>query len=757
MSNENNKVDINKHEIDIETLKKQNVNDLLSIKELYRKLKETENKISQIKYINNTLVKKLEKEYLSLEKLIIDENAQAELSHKINTTKTELKNNINKVSSQMENKLDTKANAIDVFNKNEINTKIWNMSNLGQDVKEAMTGGSVAVVGKNAVLNVNIVDNQITPNKLGFGKLGKNKFDGTFLTNTTLGGDGSDGTFTVNNSEGGISALVRVKEGVTYTISVEEGHDRFRIGECAAYPEYNTKVTKRHFADNDNKITLQAREGMQYFIIYLSSSSQSLIPSKLQVEEGAKQTRYCKPTLILDYEDETIPQNAIIKDRYQIGYQLGIGFNILTNEKIISVSEEINIIVGEKRRYNLVKGTYSYSDINAKIICVLANSDTKMLEFCKTSELINKGCEYDYLGIINNESQQIFINGNYAINGYYIKPYTDKKSFERNIIAKEVNSNFTNTSSYITPNTTGGGNALNDLYALWDDLVNKSNGYITKSLLGKDSTELPIYRYDFKPFAPQNNTMNITFPKVIFLGGIHGHERYCNYEDYRFFKELVENWTKNDVLEYLRFNVHFIVVPVQCPWGYQNKSRINSNGVNINRNHESEWKLTEKGNDYSGTAPMTEIETQLIDNLLSKNKDAIFAIDHHNFNSFAMDGHIAWFGSRAPKTHKTIFGLCNFMDGYTKKKFPWILTDNAANKSKNLYCLKNSVGGGLASTMWLKHGIQGIIYETVPSWSFSTDTQKYKGTNEDLQNLMVDLLGNLLLTVVKNNDYLISK
>ena len=38
MPNDNDKIDINKHEVDIETLKKQNVNDLLSIKELYRKI-----------------------------------------------------------------------------------------------------------------------------------------------------------------------------------------------------------------------------------------------------------------------------------------------------------------------------------------------------------------------------------------------------------------------------------------------------------------------------------------------------------------------------------------------------------------------------------------------------------------------------------------------------------------------------------------------------------------------------------------------
>ena len=52
--------------------------------------------------------------------------------------------------------------------KNEVNSKIWHMSNMGQDVKEAMTGGSVAIVGENAVLEDNIVDGQVTPPKTSF-------------------------------------------------------------------------------------------------------------------------------------------------------------------------------------------------------------------------------------------------------------------------------------------------------------------------------------------------------------------------------------------------------------------------------------------------------------------------------------------------------------------------------------------------------------------------------------------------------------
>ena len=72
MSNENNKM-----QVDIENLIKQNENDLCSIKELYRKLKEVEEKISQIEYINSTLVDKLKKDYEKFKSKILNENIQA--------------------------------------------------------------------------------------------------------------------------------------------------------------------------------------------------------------------------------------------------------------------------------------------------------------------------------------------------------------------------------------------------------------------------------------------------------------------------------------------------------------------------------------------------------------------------------------------------------------------------------------------------------------------------------------------------------
>ena len=107
MTKENNKVDINKHEIDIGTLKKQNVNDLLSIKELYKRIEELGEKITQVKYIDNTLVKKIKKEYEKLKKIILDENIQVQLDNKIDEFNIKLTNDIETINSQLTNDIET--------------------------------------------------------------------------------------------------------------------------------------------------------------------------------------------------------------------------------------------------------------------------------------------------------------------------------------------------------------------------------------------------------------------------------------------------------------------------------------------------------------------------------------------------------------------------------------------------------------------------------------------------------------------------
>ena len=97
----------NKMQVDIDTLKKQNVNDLLSIKELYKRIEELGEKTTQIKYIDNALVKKLKKEYDNLKKIILDENIQLKLTNDIKTINSHLdrkatKDDIKTINSQLD-------------------------------------------------------------------------------------------------------------------------------------------------------------------------------------------------------------------------------------------------------------------------------------------------------------------------------------------------------------------------------------------------------------------------------------------------------------------------------------------------------------------------------------------------------------------------------------------------------------------------------------------------------------------------------
>lgn len=59
--------------------------------------------------------------------------------------------------------LDKKVNSnFNILNSTKADTDtIWSMKNMGQDIKEAMTGGSVAVVGKDTILSENIVAGQV--------------------------------------------------------------------------------------------------------------------------------------------------------------------------------------------------------------------------------------------------------------------------------------------------------------------------------------------------------------------------------------------------------------------------------------------------------------------------------------------------------------------------------------------------------------------------------------------------------------------
>ena len=130
---------------------------------------------------------------------------------------------------------------------------------------------------------------------------------------------------------------------------------------------------------------------------------------------------------------------------------------------------------------------------------------------------------------------------------------------------------------------------------------------------------------------------HITKPKYLVMSGIHGRERKTAFSVYRFVRDLLSG---HKVPSAFKEGVILHVMPVACPWGFDNYTRWNANQVNIYGNFPTGevWEETwsdvdldgEKDDYYNGKEAASEVETQAIIKWLEENADAELFIDVHN-------------------------------------------------------------------------------------------------------------------------------
>ncbi len=116
------------------------------------------------------------------------------------------------------------------------------------------------------------------------------------------------------------------------------------------------------------------------------------------------------------------------------------------------------------------------------------------------------------------------------------------------------------------------GPSVSNLISRWDALVaaqvatGDESLWAARCVLGPSSVGgFDIIRYDFRPESPTK--------MMILTGVMHGSETMAPHLLLRIFKELAENAFASPILAYLRDNVHFVVIPVCNPWGYENNER----------------------------------------------------------------------------------------------------------------------------------------------------------------------------------------
>lgn len=258
---------------------------------------------------------------------------------------------------------------------------------------------------------------------------------------------------------------------------------------------------------------------------------------------------------------------------------------------------------------------------------------------------------------------------------------------------------------------------FDDVIALYDELVESYPDYVTKEAFVSGSLTNYGYTFTLGNYNAKNGKRRqepeIAKPKILLLSGIHGYERSAVMSLYTVMKHMCENnYELADVIGYTTIKV----LPVGDPWSYTNNSRVNANGVNINRNFDApEWTSDGEGTiDYSGAEPADQDETKIIKNWIDANTDAILFIDFHNSNfaneiSCLISSNLA---NQSDYKRKYLLGMNKIIPYFIKKK--GIVGENI------IYCYTGGSGsfndnGRQAISYAYRHGIEdAFVHES--SW-----------------------------------------
>lgn len=270
---------------------------------------------------------------------------------------------------------------------------------------------------------------------------------------------------------------------------------------------------------------------------------------------------------------------------------------------------------------NFKKGiNEQYEDIVTEFDKVIANV-TNGNENATNSEIVQaRGKEVNLNARLDNFDEQLDKNTN-LINNYSLA-LSQYNVFEPPIASDEWK---TEASGRILNMT-----SKEFLEKFYDIYVGSNNGYtVIKNLLGKDqSGAYDIYEY---VFTPENYTKTI-----LLSSGMHPWELPAMFGLAHFIKHLMTTPYMHEGFKYIKENVRIKIIPIVNPWGFNQypKEYVNVNGININRNFDSNgrWDTFPTDGDYfnrKGSTPFSEAETIILRDWAIENKNSEFWIDCH--------------------------------------------------------------------------------------------------------------------------------
>ena len=222
----------------------------------------------------------------------------------------------------------------------------------------------------------------------------------------------------------------------------------------------------------------------------------------------------------------------------------------------------------------------------------------------------------------------------------------------------------------------------------------------------------------------------------------HGTERSPGLSVYDFCKQLCERWEQDEILEFIRFNVDLYIIPIVNPSGWNNKTYYNSNGVNINRNYPANWKETtyESGStEYSGPSAASEIETQIVMNVMNTFKPNL-VIDFHNM--YFRDGYISFVNTLNEEFSNVGNRVIGSVGRNFKKRYDWMPQDD-----DHKWGYAGSPSNGTFGRYACQIGIPGGTLEVIRGVNWKEGAVDF---DEDCVRLGTSLLVNHMISMIKN-------
>lgn len=595
-----------------------------------------------------------------------------------------------------------------------------------------------------------IADNTVTPSKTTFTKPNLNKFLGDYRTNMFIS--------TANNLAYGtnlMTAIFPVIGGQTYHLK-KSGGNRSRFGWHKTLPPDlksgdPTVPVDYPVGDIGNSSVQTAPLDATYGVLTVHSGTP--IDVKLQVTTSDE-------PLFVGYDfisSENISGFLPLKDKMDsVGatttaqlYGTRPILKLDYNTKTATIPSGIRLFYNGKRTViNNVDTplTWNWSELTAIYFDKITGNVA--LHQITTSNTLPQNAVL--IGIIRSTQPEVFGIDieNCEVNGkLYVNPQIESK------ITEKVNS--IDTAKYFILDDISGiyekpsdianvaiGQTFElekslhtDIYAIYDDLVARFPDYVSRTLLGNDATGLPIHLYKFT--SPEVSYVSFKYKKLklLFASAIHGSEKGSAWCLAHFFKDLCDNHQTKEQLNYMRWNIDFTVVPVVTPYAYDLNQRKNSNGVDINRNFPANWTLGSDPNDmyYGGASAASEIETQLLMNVIDSNTDCEYFIDYHNIGS----GYPLFY-LYDEKASTIALNTIRTMTRKWRKDYP-------TSSQTNMHGLIKAGVNACAAKYAIQKNMKSFVFETPFAMPFATS--KFDKTTIETG---IELFGNTLVTILKS-------